>query len=75
MISLAIFLEGGRPVIFSQVRFGYGGRRFVMYKFRKFHHNCGTNALPLTMENDRRMTRLGVHREPGVQIKYRPLPR
>lgn len=59
LICIAIFLEGGRPVIFSQVRFGYGGRRFVMYKFRKFHRDCGTNVLPLTMENDRRMTRLG----------------
>ncbi len=59
LISLCIWLENGRPIIFSQTRFGYGGQYFRMYKFRKFHRDCGTNGCPLTMTNDRRMTRLG----------------
>jgi lipopolysaccharide/colanic/teichoic acid biosynthesis glycosyltransferase len=32
--ALAILLEDGRPVIFRQVRVGYGGRQFVLLKLR-----------------------------------------
>jgi lipopolysaccharide/colanic/teichoic acid biosynthesis glycosyltransferase len=33
-IALWIWLEAGRPVLFSQARVGEGGRTFSMYKFR-----------------------------------------
>ncbi|MFN4262012.1 MAG: sugar transferase, partial [Gemmataceae bacterium] len=59
LIALAMCLESGRPVIFSQTRLGCSGRYFTMYKFRKFYRDCGTGAGPLTMTNDQRMTPLG----------------
>lgn len=59
LIALAIWLEGGRPILFSQLRLGKGGRSFSMYKFRKFSATCGTTGCPLTMAADDRMTRVG----------------
>ncbi len=34
VISIAILIDSGRPVLFVQDRIGRGGRRFRMYKFR-----------------------------------------
>jgi exopolysaccharide biosynthesis polyprenyl glycosylphosphotransferase len=34
IVALAILLEDGRPVLFSQTRAGIGGRPFTMWKFR-----------------------------------------
>ncbi len=58
-IALAILIESGRPVIFVQTRLGRHGVPFRMYKFRKFHEGSGKPGLPLTLENDDRMTRVG----------------
>lgn len=59
LIALAIVLESGRPVFFSHTRLGLGGRPFRMYKFRKFHKDCSSNGLQLTLDGDARMTRIG----------------
>jgi lipopolysaccharide/colanic/teichoic acid biosynthesis glycosyltransferase len=59
LVSLAIWIEGGRPILFSQLRLGQNGRPFLMYKFRKFRPDCGNHGCPLTMENDDRLTRIG----------------
>jgi lipopolysaccharide/colanic/teichoic acid biosynthesis glycosyltransferase len=59
LIALAIVLESGFPVFFSQERLGLNGRRFVMLKFRKFHRQIGRDTVPLTMANDARCTRVG----------------
>ena len=59
LIALAILIETGRPVFFSQVRLGLNGRHFRIWKFRKFHKDSSPTGLPLTMKNDSRMTRLG----------------
>jgi lipopolysaccharide/colanic/teichoic acid biosynthesis glycosyltransferase len=59
LIALAILLESGRPVLFSQLRVGQHGRPFRMFKFRKFHTHCSTDDCPLTLERDARMTVLG----------------
>lgn len=64
VISAAIWLESGGPVLFSQTRLGKGARRFQLHKFRKFHdrarhgqaQRCG---LHVTLKNDPRMTRMG----------------
>src|SRR5690349_1799990 len=42
LIAVAIMLDGGRPIFFKQVRLGKNGKPFNMYKFRKFHRDCGT---------------------------------
>ncbi|MCU9848376.1 sugar transferase [Defluviimonas sp. WL0024] len=59
LITIAILLETGRPILFAQVRLGKGGKRFWMYKFRKFGPNPATQGCPLTVKGDPRMTRVG----------------
>lgn len=58
-IMAALWIEGGRPLFFAQVRLGRGGHPFVMYKFRKFSASVGTDGCPLTMAGDGRLTRVG----------------
>ena len=41
LVALYIFLRDGGPVLFVQVRRGYGGRRFRMYKFRTMYNGTG----------------------------------
>ena len=59
LIAVAILLESGRPIFFSQVRLGVGGRQFRMYKFDKFDEHAPTTGQALTLENDPRLTRVG----------------
>lgn len=59
LVSLAILVEGGRPILFSQLRIGRDGRPFRMYKFRKFHERAAPGGLALTLDGDPRMTRVG----------------
>lgn len=56
---LAIFLDSGRPVFFSQTRLGYGGRHFRLHKFRKFQCKERSGGRPITMQNDPRLSRVG----------------
>src|SRR5229473_3684302 len=57
--ALAIWIESGRPILFSQLRLGQNGRPFRIYKFRKFRPNCDPHGYPLTMERDGRLTAIG----------------
>ena len=59
LVSGAILVGSGRPLLFSQVRLGRHGRRFHIFKFRKFRVNCGSHGFPLTLANDPRMTAVG----------------
>jgi lipopolysaccharide/colanic/teichoic acid biosynthesis glycosyltransferase len=59
IVALAIWIESGRPILFSQIRLGQHGRPFRMYKFRKFRPDCDNNGCPLTMEADGRLTKIG----------------
>ena len=59
IVALAIWMEGGRPILFSQLRLGQHGRPFRMYKFRKFRPDCDGHGAPLTRQGDERLTRLG----------------
>src|SRR5689334_24043786 len=56
---MAIWVEGGSPIMFSQLRLGQNGRPFRMYKFRKFKPDCDDRGCPLTLEGDDRLTRIG----------------
>jgi lipopolysaccharide/colanic/teichoic acid biosynthesis glycosyltransferase len=58
-IAVAVRLESRGPVFFRQTRIGQGGRRFGMYKFRKFHIDAGEAGSPLTLERDPRLTQVG----------------
>jgi lipopolysaccharide/colanic/teichoic acid biosynthesis glycosyltransferase len=57
--ALAIWIESGRPILFSQLRLGQNGRPFRIYKFRKFRPNCDLHGYPLTLERDGRLTAIG----------------
>ena len=67
-VAVAIFVEGGRPIFFSQIRLGRRGRRFRIHKFRKFRERRNLTKFrdaersagrSVTLENDPRMTRVG----------------
>jgi exopolysaccharide biosynthesis polyprenyl glycosylphosphotransferase len=59
-VSVAIWLDTGSPVMYSQDRLGKGGIRFKIYKFRSMHQGADAEGGPFTtMENDPRVTRVG----------------
>ena len=58
-IAVAMKLTSPGGLLFSQDRLGLGGRKFVMYKFRKFPADWGTKGPGLTMQFDTRMTGVG----------------
>jgi bacterial sugar transferase len=59
--GLAIFIEDGKPVIFSQERIGLHGRPFRIYKFRSMHMGAESIGEPQLLEisGDSRLTRVG----------------
>lgn len=60
LISWLIKHEDGGPVIFSQERIGYGGKPFILYKFRSMSVDSESDGKPaLCQKNDRRLTRIG----------------
>lgn len=59
LVGLAIWIDSGRPIFFSQVRLGQSGRPFRIHKFRKFHKESGTAGCGVTIKDDGRLTRLG----------------
>jgi lipopolysaccharide/colanic/teichoic acid biosynthesis glycosyltransferase len=59
IVAIAILIESGGPILFSQLRLGQHGRPFRMYKFRKFRPDCDNHGCPLTIEEDDRLTAVG----------------
>ena len=59
--GLAIFIEDGKPVIFSQERIGLHGKPFRIYKFRSMHMGAESIGEPQLLEisGDSRLTRVG----------------
>ena len=59
-ISLAIFLDDGRPIFYKQVRTGRGGQSYEMIKFRTMRVNAEADGMPKwAKESDERATRAG----------------
>jgi exopolysaccharide biosynthesis polyprenyl glycosylphosphotransferase len=59
-VSLAIILESGFPIFYSQPRLGKGGSVFKIYKFRTMKQNAEANGEPkVALENDPRVTKIG----------------
>lgn len=58
-VALAIYLEGGRPVLFTQVRIGRNGVPFKIYKFRSMIINAEKRGDYFTSQNDPRVTTVG----------------
>jgi Undecaprenyl-phosphate glucose phosphotransferase len=61
LIAIAIRLSGPGPILFHQVRVGYGGREFRMFKFRTMHASASapTGKLTLTRRDDPRIFPFG----------------
>ena len=61
LCSLAVYLEDGAPVIYSQERIGKGGRPFRILKFRSMRRDAEAMGIPrlYSGEHDPRLTRVG----------------
>jgi len=60
MASLAILLEGGRPVLYVQHRVGRDGRVFPLFKFRSMVRDAEGMTGPVwASQDDPRVTRVG----------------
>jgi exopolysaccharide biosynthesis polyprenyl glycosylphosphotransferase len=59
-LALAIWLDTGRPIFYTQDRLGKGGVRFKIYKFRSMLQDADMEGASFTtLENDPRVTRVG----------------
>ena len=58
IVAILIKIDSSGPVFFLQERVGLNGKLFKIIKFRsmKINHN---NSLTVTIENDKRITRIG----------------
>jgi exopolysaccharide biosynthesis polyprenyl glycosylphosphotransferase len=56
---IRVKLSSPGPVIYSQVRIGYKGRKFRIYKFRSMYHPAESNGPQLSSTNDTRVTPWG----------------
>ena len=59
-LGLAVAIDSGFPVLYSQPRLGRGGLKFTIYKFRTMFRGAEhDNGARTTAENDPRVTRVG----------------
>jgi lipopolysaccharide/colanic/teichoic acid biosynthesis glycosyltransferase len=59
VITLAIAINSGRPVLFRQQRVGRNGRNFHLLKFRTMTTETTQNGVGLTRDGDSRVTGIG----------------
>ena len=61
LLAIAVAVDSGLPVFYSQDRLGRGGSRFRIYKYRSMYQKQDENGIQAktTMENDPRVTRVG----------------
>lgn len=59
LLAVAIRLEDGGPVFYSQERVGRGGRVFKLWKFRTMRTNAENGESRWASPNDPRVTRVG----------------
>lgn len=58
-VFIRVKLSSPGPVLYSQERIGYKGRRFRIYKFRSMYHPAEKNGPQLSSTNDPRITPWG----------------
>ncbi len=59
-IALAVVLDSGLPILYSQDRVGRGGEAFTIRKFRSMFQDADADGtFQPAMENDERVTRVG----------------
>ena len=59
MAAVAVRLDSPGPILFRQRRMGRGCRPFEILKFRTMTHNTGNRFGQITVDGDRRITRVG----------------
>lgn len=60
LTALAVFLDGGRPVLYHQNRTGLNGKSFRIYKFRSMRQDAEKEGKAVwAQKNDARVTRVG----------------
>lgn len=59
VVSVCIFLQDYKSIIFKQIRVGKDGQLFKMYKFRSMVSNASDIGPHFTAEKDKRITRIG----------------
>ena len=59
VISFLIKLEDGGAVFYKQVRVGQKGKLFTLIKFRTMRSDAESKGVQWTVENDKRITRIG----------------
>src|SRR5712691_9070377 len=57
-VGLVIWTSMGRPILFKQVRAGYRGRPFTLFKFRTMHDALDTQRQSLPDKD--RLTKVGI---------------
>jgi len=59
-LAIAVALDSGLPIFYSQLRLGRGGSIFRIYKFRSMHQKLNDEiGIQTTAKNDPRVTRVG----------------
>lgn len=59
-LALAVFIDSGLPIFYSQPRLGRGGLIFSIYKYRTMRQDAEADGeARLALENDPRVTRVG----------------
>lgn len=59
-LAIAVLIDSGMPVFYSQPRLGRGGRIFTIYKYRTMRQDAEADGeARITLENDPRVTRVG----------------
>ncbi|WP_417544084.1 TIGR03013 family XrtA/PEP-CTERM system glycosyltransferase [Marinobacter sp.] len=60
LTAIAVFLETGRPILYSQTRVGMFGKEFRIYKFRSMRQDAEKDGKARwASANDNRVTRVG----------------
>ena len=58
-VMIRVKLSSPGPIIFSQERIGYKGRKFFIHKFRSMYEDAERDGPQLSSENDERITKWG----------------
>ena len=59
LIIILIYLEDKGPILYSQVRTGFGGEKFNVYKFRSMIKNAEEFGPQWSQNEDQRITKVG----------------
>lgn len=59
LTALAVMLESGRPILYSQERVGLGNKPFRIYKFRSMVQDAEKTGAVWAKKNDARVTKVG----------------